>query len=222
MRIAIVEDNRPLADGIAKAFKADGHGVDQLHDGSAAERFLISEPTDLIILDVNLPGRSGLEILSRLRAHKIQTPVLVLTARDATDDKISGLDLGADDYLTKPFDLAELKARARALLRRSEKQILETVTIGQLEHDPGARLIRIAGEVLDLPRREYALAEILIGARDRIISKSQIMDHLYGVGAEIEESTIELYIHRLRKKLSGSGTEIKTARGLGYCFREKS
>ncbi|MEO1398429.1 MAG: response regulator transcription factor, partial [Pseudomonadota bacterium] len=187
MRIAIVEDNRPLADGIAKAFEADGHGVDQLHDGDAAERFLISESADLIILDVNLPGRSGLEILSTLRTHKIQTPVLMLTARDATHDKISGLDLGADDYLTKPFDLAELKARARALLRRSDKQILETVTVGQLEHDPGARLIKIAGEVLELPRREYALAEILIGARDRIISKGQIMDHLYGAGAEIEE-----------------------------------
>ena len=220
MRITIVEDNRTLADGLAKAFEADGHGVDQLYDGDEADHFLKSERPDLIVLDINLPGNSGLEVLRELRRRNSQIPVLLLTARDAVSDKIDGLDSGADDYLTKPFDLAELMARARALLRRSDKQISETVQVGTLEFDPLSRLIRVSGQTIDLPRREYALAEILITAKDRIISKSQILEHLYGVGAEIEESTVELYIHRLRKRIAGSGAEIKTARGLGYCFRE--
>ena len=220
MRITIVEDNRPLADGIAKAFEADGHGVDLLHDGAEADSFLAREETDLIILDINLPGKSGLDLLKKLRGRKSQTPVLMLTARDSVQDRISGLDSGADDYLTKPFDLAELKARARALLRRSEKQINETVQIGDLEFDPVGRLITIGGKSLDLPRREFALAEILIAGKDRIISKNQILEHLYGVGGEAEENAVELYIHRLRKRIAGSGAEIKTARGLGYSFRE--
>ncbi|MEM7303151.1 MAG: response regulator transcription factor [Pseudomonadota bacterium] len=220
MRIAIVEDNRPLADGIAKAFTADGHGIDQLHDGADADRFLRDETPDLIILDINLPGKSGLEILKSLRERKSQTPVLLLTARDALTDKIDGLDLGADDYLTKPFDLAELKARARALMRRSEKQITTSIRLGKLELEPDARQIKISGDLLDLPRREYAVAEILIRGKDRIISKGQILDHLYGAGAEIEDNAVELYIHRLRKRIAGSGVEIRTARGLGYCLRE--
>ena len=220
MRIAVVEDNKPLADGIARAFEAEGHGVDRLHNGNDAEAFLTSEAVDLIVLDVNLPGKSGLEILKKLRAMKMQTPVLMLTARDALTDKINGLDLGADDYLTKPFELAELKARARALLRRSEKQFADLVVVGSIEFDPDARSMKVNGKLLDLPRREYALAEILILGKDRIISKSQIIDHLYGTRAEIENSTVELYVHRLRKRLLASGTEIKTARGLGYCFRE--
>lgn len=222
MRIAIVEDNKPLADGIAKAFEMDGHGVDQLHTGEGAVEFLCDEAPDLIVLDVNLPCKSGLEILHDIRANGLQSPVLLLTARSEVNDKVTGLDLGADDYLTKPFDLTELKARARALLRRSEKKIGEVVTIGDLEFDAEARQVRIDGDELNLPRREYALAEILIRSKDRIISKHQIIDHLYGAGAEIEEGTVELYVHRLRKRLSNSGTEIKTARGLGYCFREKS
>ena len=222
MRIVIVEDNQPLADGIAKAFQADGHGVDCLHDGHDAVAFLTDEMPDLIILDINLPGQSGLDILKSIRQKKVQTPVLLLTARDAVDDKIEGLDLGADDYLTKPFDLAELKARARALLRRSEKQIAETISIGALELDPAGRLLRLDGAEIDLPRREYALAEALMQNKGRVLSKSQILEHLYGTGAETEEAAVELYIHRLRKRIAGSGAEIKTVRGLGYCLRDAS
>ncbi len=220
MRIAVVEDNRPIADGIAKAFEADGHGVDQLYDGEAADQFLANETVDLIILDINLPGKSGLEVLKSLRHAKKQTPVLLLTARDAIADKIAGLDFGADDYLTKPFDLSELKARARALLRRSEKAISETIHIGALEFDPNSRQLKIDSVALELPRREHALAELFVRNRDRILSKGQILDHLYGVGSETEDSAVELYVHRLRKRISGSGVEIKTARGLGYCLRE--
>lgn len=220
LRIALVEDNRPLADGIAKAFQAEGHGVEQFHDGEDALWFLTRDQVDLIILDINLPNRSGLEILTSLRSGNLQTPVLLLTARDRLTDKIDGLDLGADDYLTKPFDLDELKARARALLRRSEKQIAEKILVGGIEYDPVARLLKVGGTVQELPRREHALAETLILAKDRIISKAQILDHLYGSDAEVDENAVEIYIHRLRKRLIGSGTEIKTARGLGYCFRE--
>lgn len=222
MRIAIVEDNKPLADGIAKAFEAEGHAVDQLHDSENADRFLLSENIDLIILDINLPGKSGLDILRALRSGTASTPVLLLTARDELDDKIAGLDLGADDYLTKPFDLAELKARARALMRRSEKQIHAAIQIGALSFDTAARVIEIGGTEVDLPRREFALAELLIKSKGRILSKAQIIDQLYGAGAEVDDAAIELYIHRLRKKLIGSGAEIKTARGLGYCMREVS
>ena len=220
MRIVIVEDNQPLADGLAKSFRADGHGVDVLYRGDEAEQFLQREMADLLVIDINLPGLSGLEILKNLRRRKKQTPVLLLTARATLTDKVDGLDLGADDYLEKPFDLDELKARARALLRRSGKQISEVVTIGNLEFDSAARQIKINDELKEMPRREYALAEILISNKDRIISKQKILDHLYGLDAEVDEKTVELYIHRLRKRIAGSGTEIKTARGLGYSFRQ--
>ncbi len=219
LRILIVEDNHPLADGLAKSFRADGHGVDTIYDGIEADQYLSQESADLIILDINLPGLSGLQVLKNLRQRNMQTPVLLLTARATLTDKVDGLDLGADDYLEKPFDLAELKARARALMRRMDKQINEIIRVGQLEFDPAARQIKINDEQIDLPRREYALAEILINGRDRIISKQQILDHLYGLDSEVDEKAVELYIHRLRKRIADSGTEIKTARGLGYSFR---
>ena len=219
MRILIVEDNHPLADGLAKSFRTDGHGVDVIYHGTEADQYLHRETADLIILDINLPGMSGLQVLKNLRQRNVQTPVLLLTARASLTDKVDGLDLGADDYLEKPFDLAELKARARALLRRADKKISEVIQMGQLEFDPVARQIRINKQPIDLPRREYALAEILINGRNRIISKHQILDHLYGQGSEVDEKAVELYIHRLRKRIDGSGTEIKTARGLGYSFR---
>ena len=219
LRILIVEDNHPLADGLAKSFRADGHGVDVIYDGVEANQYLCQDSADLIILDINLPGMSGLQLLRNIRQRNMHTPVLLLTARAKLIDKVDGLDLGADDYLEKPFDLAELKARARALMRRADKVINEVIVVGQLEFDPIARQIKINDEQIDLPRREYALAEILINGRDRIISKHQIIDHLYGFGSEVDEKTVELYIHRLRKRIAGSGAEIKTARGLGYSFR---
>lgn len=219
MRIAVVEDNKPLAQGIAKAFQAEGHGVDLLHEGSGAVDFLNTENHDLIILDVNLPGCSGLEILSDLRESATQTPIMILTARDELGDKVEGLDRGADDYLTKPFELAELMARARALLRRAGKDILLKLQLGHVEFDPTAKQISVNGELIDLPRREYALFEVLMNSRGGVVSKAQILDHLYGTGADVDDSAVELYVHRLRKKLTDSGTEIKTVRGLGYCFR---
>ncbi|MEN0001771.1 MAG: response regulator transcription factor [Pseudomonadota bacterium] len=221
MRIAVVEDNKQIADGVAMAFRAEGHGVDILRDGPSAEAFLKSETHDLIVLDINLPGRSGLEVLASLRSADNRTPVLMLTARDDIDDKVRGLDLGADDYLTKPFELAELLARARALLRRADRELTPPQQLGQLEFDPGARRVAVNGTQVELPRREYALFEIMMNSNGAVVSKSQILDHLYGTGADVEESAVELYIHRLRKKLVGSGTEIKTLRGLGYSLRKQ-
>lgn len=220
MQIAIVEDNRPLASGLAKAFESDGHRTAVLYTGANAVQLLCAEDFDLIILDINLPVVSGLDVLKALRKKHIQTPVLLLTARSSLTDKVNGLDLGADDYLQKPFDLDELKARARALLRRSEKELRTVITIGNLEFDPNARQLRVDGKEMSLPRREFALAEILIQNIDKVISKNQILDHLYGIGTDNDEAAVELYIHRLRKRIAGSGAEIKTARGLGYCLRQ--
>lgn len=219
MRIVVVEDNLALADGIARAFQSDGHGVDQIHDGDTASTFLAGEDIDLVILDINLPGKSGLEVLKDLRARSKSTPVLMLTARGEIDDKICGLDHGADDYMTKPFDLAELQARARALLRRSDREIVSTLTLGDVQLDLGARQLQVAGAVLDLPRREIALAEVLMKRREQVISKEQIIEHLYGAGAEVDDGAVELYVHRLRKRLARSNVEIKTLRGLGYTLR---
>ena len=155
MRILIVEDNRPLADGLAKSFRADGQGVDVLYRGDEADHFLKQESADLLIIDINLPGLSGLELLKNLRKRRVQTPVLLLTARTTLTDKVDGLDLGADDYLEKPFDLDELKARSRALLRRSGKHINDVITVGELEFDPAARRIKINGQLAEMPRTSF-------------------------------------------------------------------
>ncbi len=219
MRIVVVEDNLALADGIARAFENDGHGVDQIHDGDTASTFITGEEIDLVILDINLPGKSGLEVLKDLRRTRKSTPVLMLTARDELDDKIAGLDHGADDYMTKPFDLSELQARARALLRRSRRDIVSVLSFGDVALDLGSRQLSVAGESLDLPRREISLAEVLMTRQDQVISKDQIIEHLYGSGADVDDSAVELYVHRLRKRLAHSNVEIKTLRGLGYSLR---
>ena len=222
MRIAVIEDNIMLADGISRAFETDGHGVDQLHDGHDALTFLQREAVDLIILDINLPTLSGLEILGELRRSGASTPVLLLTARSTLDDKIAGLDIGADDYLTKPFELVELQARARALMRRREKTLEDIIQCGNITFDKQTRQLSQTGEILALPRRELALAELLMQRIDHVYSKHQIIEHLYGTGADVEDGAAELYISRLRKKLAGAGVEIKTLRGLGYCLRQNS
>lgn len=220
MHIVIVEDNAPLAEGLATAFRDEGHAVDVYLSGAGVLEFLTATPPDLAILDVNLPGRSGLDIVADLRARKSSLPVLLLTARGEQADKVGGLDAGADDYLTKPFDLDELKARVRALLRRRGHERMETITCGALMFDPGARRVSIHGHSVDLPARELALLELLLRRRGDVLAKSRLMDHVYGASAEVGDSAIELYVHRLRKRLSGSGVEIKTLRGLGYCLVE--
>ncbi len=216
MRIVIVEDNEPLANAIAYRLRDRGHSADVLTDGDAAELYLVQEGADLIVLDINLPGRSGLEILRSLRSRGDSAPVILLTARTETSDRVSGLDTGADDYLVKPFEMDELEARIRALFRRKQLDYGARETIGDLEFDRTARQVSAKGQALDVPRREMAVLECLLERRGRIVPKSQLTDYVYGVGADVDDSAVEPHVSRLRKRLQNFGIRIKTARGLGY------
>ncbi len=219
MRIAVIEDNAPLASGIAHALRDQGHAVDILPDGELGLDYLQRESADLVILDITLPGIGGLDILRALRGRRDPTPVLILTARGATKERVEGLDAGADDYLVKPFEMAELEARIRALLRRRPAEANSLERIGRLEFDKGARLLLDAGEALEIPRRELAVFECLLDRRDKLVPKSVLADHLYGSGADVDERVVEVYISRLRKRLKAYGISVKTARGLGYMLR---
>ncbi|WP_170429914.1 response regulator transcription factor [Ruegeria arenilitoris] len=216
MRIVIIEDNETLANAIAYRLRDRGHAADVLTDGDAAELYLVQEGADLIVLDINLPGRSGLKILRSLRNRGDSAPVILLTARSETSDRVSGLDMGADDYLVKPFEMDELEARIRALSRRKQLDYGAREIIGDLEFDRTARQVSANGQVLDVPRREMAVLECLLERRGRIVPKSQLTDYVYGVGADVEDSAVEPHVSRLRKRLQNLGIRIKTARGLGY------
>lgn len=216
MRIVIVEDNEALANAIAYRLRDRGHAADILLDGTEADAFLNRESADLVVLDINLPGQSGLQILQGMRSRGDGAPVLLLTARSETSDRVLGLDMGADDYLVKPFDMDELEARIRALSRRKQLDYGNRERIGRIDFDRTARQVKADGQPLDLPRRELAVLECLLDRRGRIVSKAQLMDHVYGIGADVEETTIEPHVSRLRKRLAGHGVSIRTARGLGY------
>lgn len=216
MRIVIVEDNEPLANAIAYRLRDRGHAADVLSDGDAADLYLEQEGADLVVLDINLPGRSGLEILKSLRNRGDGVPVILLTARTDTKDRVSGLDMGADDYLIKPFEMDELEARIRALSRRKQLDYGTRETIGKLEFDRGARQVTVDGDILDVPRREMAVLECLLERRGRIVPKGQLTDYVYGVGTDIDDTAVEPHVSRLRKRLANLGIRIKTARGLGY------
>lgn len=222
MRIVLIEDNIELARAITYHLQGFGHAVDHLSDGVLADQFLHLEGADLVILDINLPGMSGLEILNRLRARECATPVLLLTARGDVSDRVAGLDAGADDYLVKPFEMTELGARLRALARRRPELAEQHVRIGGMIYEPGARVLRVDGaeEQVSLPRRELAVFECLLEHRDRIVSKAQLLDQVYGVGADADEKVVEVYVSRLRKRVSPFGVEIRGARGLGYMLYE--
>ncbi len=216
MRIALVEDNEMLADGIAKALGDEGHGIDLLQDGEQADDYLKSDSVDLIILDLALPGLDGLEVLKRLRQRGNATPVLVLTARGDLGDRIKGLDVGADDYLVKPFEMAELEARVRALLRRASARDSLEVALRRLRYDRAARRAFVDEAEIRLPMKELSLLECLIDRQGQIVSKETIADHLYGAGSDVDVKVIELYVHRLRKRLVQAEVGIRTVRGLGY------
>ncbi|MEO1107102.1 MAG: response regulator transcription factor [Pseudomonadota bacterium] len=216
MRIVIVEDNETLANAIAYRLRDRGHAADVLTDGDAANLYLEQEGADLIVLDINLPGRSGLEILRSLRHRGDSAPVILLTARTETSDRVSGLDMGADDYLVKPFEMDELEARIRALSRRKQLDYGARETIGDLEFDRTTRQVSAKGQVLDVPRREMAVLECLLERRGRIVPKNQLIDYVYGVGTDVDDSAVEPHVSRLRKRLQNLGIRIKTARGLGY------
>lgn len=216
MRIAVIEDNEALAQGIAFRLKDRGHAVDLLHDGTEADAFLSREGADLVVLDLNLPGMDGLDVLRALRRRGDGTPVILLTARSETAERVAGLDAGADDYLTKPFEMDELEARLRAMARRKELEFSARDTLGPLVFDRTSRQLLQDEQPLDIPRKEIATLECLLERRGRIVSKAQLITHVYGTGSDAEESAIEPHVSRLRKRLDPFGIKIKTARGLGY------
>lgn len=218
MRILIAEDDQVLADGLSRSLRGNGYAVDVVEAGDNAESALLAQPYDLVILDLGLPRVSGLEVLRRLRARKVHVPVLILTAADSLEQRVQGLDLGADDYMAKPFALSELEARVRALTRRALGSSQNLLRHGDLCLDPVGRVASIKEVALELSGRELGLLETLLQRAGRLVSKEQLVDHLCEWGDEVSNNAIEVYVHRLRKKLEPSGVRIATVRGLGYCL----
>ncbi len=214
MRVLLVEDDEALGDGLCVGLKQGGFTVDWLKEGEAAESAILKGGFDLVVLDLGLPGRSGLDILRNLRYQECTTPVLILTARDGVQDKVRVLDAGADDYVVKPFDLDEVGARLRALQRRRYKRAAMALVHGDIELDPAARVVTRAGDPVLLPRREFAVLEALLENRGRVMSRERLARNLYGWTEEVESNTVEVFVHHLRKKF-GSRL-IRTVRGVGY------
>ncbi len=216
MRILIAEDDAVLADGLSRSLKAGGYAVDMVASGDAADTALAAQSFDLLILDVGLPTMSGLEVLRRMRARNSTVPVLILTAADSVEQRVKGLDLGADDYMAKPFALSELEARVRALTRRAAGSAQTVLRLGPLALDQVGHVATINDQVIDLSARELGLLEILLQRPGRLVSKEQLVDRLCSWGEEVSNNAIEVYVHRLRKKIEVSGIRIVTVRGLGY------
>lgn len=216
MRILLAEDDKILADALGRALTRSAYAVDVTHNGSQAEQALFTENYDLAILDIGLPGLSGLDVLRTLRSRRSPVLVLLLTAMDTMADRVRGLDLGADDYLTKPFDLPELEARVRALLRRGSAQTSPILEYGSLRLDTVGRRVHHEDRPVELSARELAVLEVLLLRAGRVVSKEHIASHLYGWGDDVGLNAIEVYIHRIRKKVEPLGCEIRTIRGMGY------
>ena len=220
MRILLAEDDLPLAEALTTLLTTAGYAVDYVHDGLSAMDLALTETFDLVILDLNLPGLDGLGVLRAIRARRNQAAVMILTARGASEDRVKGLDLGADDYVTKPFDVAEFEARVRSLLRRQAGLRAATIQLGPLTFDLVARQFRVGGEAIDLPARELALLELLVTRAGRVVTRDAIVQSLTTIDDELSGNAIEQYISRLRRRLSPLGLNLGTARGLGY-FIEK-
>ena len=214
MRILLVEDDRSLADGLQTALRREGLAVDHVTTGKAALQAVQADAPNLIILDLGLPDMDGLEVLNSLRSGKQAPLVMVLTARDTTADKITGLDRGADDYLAKPFEMPELLARLRALERRITAVQTSDITIGQVTLDTLTHTVSVDGQDVELPRREFMLLKALMENPGRVMSREKLESRLYGWGEELASNSIEVHIHHVRKKIPAGF--IKTIRGIGY------
>jgi two-component system OmpR family response regulator len=223
MRILIAEDDEVLADGLSRSMRQSGYAVDCVNDGLSASTILSGEqPFDLVVLDLGLPKVDGFSVLKALREKNRQVPVIILTARDAEEDRVRGLDLGADDYMIKPFSLPELEARVRALIRRGQCGVNPVYSCGTLTFDSVGRRAAINGETLDLTTRELSVLEALMSRIGWVISKEQLLERLYSYSEEASSNAIEVYIHRLRKKIEPAGVTIRTIRGLGYIIDKVS
>lgn len=221
MRILLVEDNPDLADAIVRRMRRSGHAVDWQRDGLEAAAVLRYQRFDLVVLDIGLPRLDGVRILAGLRERGDATPVLMLTARDGIEDRVRALDVGADDYLAKPFDFREFEARCRVLLRRNRGQAREQVRIGDFVFDNAAHRVSLDGQVVELPNREYRLLEILIGRLGQVVSKDEIGNGLFGFDDEAGPNAIELYVGRLRRRLAQAPLQILTVRGSGYLLEAR-
>jgi two-component system OmpR family response regulator/two-component system response regulator QseB len=214
VRVLLVEDDALLGDALQAGLKQAGHAADWVRDGVAAETAALSEDYAALVLDLGLPRKSGLDVLRRLRSAGKTTPVLILTARDTVEDRIAGLDAGADDYLVKPFDMGELHARLRALLRRAGGQASPVICAAGITLDPAAHRVECAGADIELSAREFALLHALMQNAGRALSRAQLEQHLYAWGEEVGSNAVEVFIHHLRKKLGAE--RIHTLRGIGY------
>jgi two-component system response regulator QseB len=212
MRVLLVEDDRMIAQGLQTALRQDGYAVDWMGDGRTADAALHNARFDLVLLDLGLPERDGLSVLRDLRRRGDATPVIILTARDDTQDRVDGLDAGADDYIVKPFDLDEVAARMRSVLRRANGR--PTIQVGDISLNPATHAVERAGAAVQLSAHEYAVLEALLQRPGAILSRTQLEDRLYGWDAPVESNAIEVYIHSLRRKLGSDS--IRTLRGVGY------
>ena len=218
MRCLLVEDDEMIGESLRAALRRHGFAADWVRDGRAADAVLASERFDAVLLDLGLPHKGGLEVLKSLRARGDATPVIVLTARDATADKVAGLDAGADDYLVKPFELDELLARLRAVGRRASGRAEPALQVADLRLDPATREVSRAGRPVVLSAREFALLQALMERPGAILSRAQLEDRLYGWGEELESNAISVYVHQLRKKIGDD--RLHTVRGVGYYVGE--
>lgn len=220
MRLLLVEDDLILKDGLERSFTKSGYAVDVMTDGESANKLLSYQEYDVIVLDLGLPKLDGFEVLKRLRSRGNKTPVLILTALEDIQNRVKGLDLGADDYLAKPFELAELEARIRALIRRGVSGGSATITFGDLVFDTSSHQCQYKDVALGLSARESALLELLMLKATKVVSKAKILEHLCSWDEEISENAVEVSVSRLRKKLNPFGIEIRTIRGLGYLLAQ--
>ncbi|MBD9374773.1 response regulator transcription factor [Rhizobium sp. ARZ01] len=216
MRILLVEDNQALADGLSTILRGTGHAVDVVNDGASADAAISAETFDLVILDLTLPEMDGLEVLRAMRSRQNRAAVLILTARGAAEDKVKGLDLGADDYMSKPFDISEFEARVRMLLRRQAGLRSSALSFGGIDLDLNSRTFSAGGAPLDIPARELGLLEILFLRAGKVVSKEAITQSLAAFDDDLSANAIEQYVSRLRKRIAPHGVTVRTARGIGY------